>query len=154
MDSNDKESAVTDLAPMPDGIQDIPWSPSPLFLAESCHVAWAIATILASLHHGITIEIAVPLFLVFALFKEFVVDVSLLAPVALWLRSHNHPILATMVNWFNLEKDTWEGSTMDFLFYFIGAVTGVIGYYYFWPGLLMGIGILLILMFLDREELL
>jgi hypothetical protein len=73
------------------------WTPSPNYLAQNTHILGASSIVLFCALQGWNFWIGLGIVLVWALIKEFVLDL------------------------FVIEHDTLEGSDLDFLMYVIGA---------------------------------
>ena len=102
------------------------WQPSLDFLACSAHIGWAAACVEGAAHEKVPLWLTVTLFLIFTVAKEFWADLT-------WL-----------------EKDTFQGSCLDFITYVIGLALGIISSYWsFWLALPLGIALLITLLLLD-----
>ena len=101
------------------------WNPSAKFLAGSAHMGWGAAAIVAALHHGVEVWLAVGVLTVYTLVKEYWAD-------RFWL-----------------ERDTLTGSTFDAATYEIGAGIGVLGFQALWCGLAVSAFILIVMVALD-----
>lgn len=101
------------------------WSPSSKFLASSCHTAWACGCMMGAIHRGAAWWLVLAIFVPFAAAKEFWADLT-------WL-----------------ERDTIWGSALDFATYCIGLLLGILGWHYFFIGIIVAICLLIFGMVVD-----
>lgn len=101
------------------------WTPSAWYLAEVVHILAGAAVLLAAHLRGWDVGLTVGAFLTIAFVKEFLIDTS------------------------PFEGDTWWGSAQDFACYAIGVLAGWIVEPYFWAGVGVAGGTILVLFVID-----
>lgn len=107
------------------------WTPSPKFLAGSCHIGWACSYGIIFKPNLYPYYITVIIFVAYTLFKEYVADLTF------------------------LEQDTFLGSTFDALTYTIGYLIGLIALYInIYLGLGATVGVMILLTYLDYHNFL
>lgn len=125
------------------------WTPSAKFCASSAHTGWATAAVLVGLHEQFPWWLIVLIFTIYALLKEYVLDLGVLQGLVDTLIHSGIP--RWLIGWLALERDSVKGSTLDFVTYEVGIGIGHLGWYYPWLGIPVAVAYLIVLAYLSQR---